>query len=140
METTLDEYGYFPKDFDFHTVTEWDDFQENFYKNLIKEAKNCNQNNDSLFFDTDVELWNFTENHKETSNGKGTFKMFLDSFVFETKEKTITIPLSEIPEVSIHGKKTLVFSAIGNLHYELKSEKLINVRKYLSCFYNIKNT
>lgn len=140
METSLDEYGYFPKDFDFHTVTEWDDFQENFYKNLIKEAKNCNQNNDSLFFDTDVELWNFTENHKETSNGKGTFKMFLDSFVFETKEKTITIPLSEIPEVSIHGKKTLVFSATGNLHYELKSEKLINVRKYLSCFYNIKNT
>jgi hypothetical protein len=66
--------------------------------------------------------------------------MFLDSFVFETKEKTITIPLSEIPEVSIHGKKTLVFSAIGNLHYELKSDTLINVRKYLSCFYNIKNT
>lgn len=139
METTLDEYGYFPKDFDFHTVTEWDDFQEDFYKNLMKEVLSNSQNSDSLFFDTDVELWNFTENHEETCHGKGTFKMFLDSFVFETKEKTITIPLSEIPEVSIHGKKTLVFSATGNLHYELKSEKLINVRKYLTCFYALRN-
>ena len=45
----------------------------------MKEVSSNSQNSDSLFFDTDVELWNFTENHEETCHGKGTFKMFLDS-------------------------------------------------------------
>jgi hypothetical protein len=65
--------------------------------------------------------------------------MYIDRFVFETDSNTLEIPFADIPDISIHGKKTLVFSASGNLHYELKSEKLINVRKYLSCFTAIKN-
>ena len=135
METSLDEYGYFPEDFDFKTVEQWDDFQEKFFIDLVSKNQN---NTESLFFDTDVELWNFTENHQETCHGKGTFKMYIDRFVFETNSKSIEIPIQDIPEMSIHGKKTLVFSAKGNLHYELKSKKLINVRKYLSCFNAIK--
>lgn len=136
METILDEYGYFPKDFDFKTVEEWDNFQEDFYKNLVAQTKD---NTDSLFFDSDVELCIFNNQHIETSQGIGIFKMFTDRFVFETESKSIELPLSEIPEVSIHGKKTLIFTSSGNLHYELKSEKLINVRKYLICFYALRN-
>ena len=108
METVLDEYGYFPEDFDFKTVEEWDNFQEDFYKNLVDQTKD---NTDSLFFDSDMELWNFNENHVETCQGIGIFKMFTDRFVFETDSKSIELPLSEIPEVSIHGKKTLIFKS-----------------------------
>lgn len=136
METILDEYGYFPKDFDFKTVEDWDNFQEDFYKNLVSQTKD---NTDSLFFDSDVELCIFNNQHIETSQGIGIFKMFTDRFVFETDSKSIELPLSEIPEVSIHGKKTLIFTSSGNIHYELKSKNIVNVRKYLSCFYALKN-
>lgn len=135
METKIDEYGYFPEDFNFHTVSEWDDFQESYYKRLVENSKNQEE---SLFFDTDVELWNFTENHQETCLGSGTFSMFADKFVFETDSTIVTIALKDIPDMSIHGKKTLIFSATGNLHYEVKSKKMINVRKYLSCYTNLK--
>ena len=136
METILDEYGYFPKDFDFKTVEDWDNFQEDFYKNLVDQTKD---NTDSLFFDSDMELCIFNNQHIETCQGNGIFKMFTDRFVFETDSKSIELPLSEIPEVSIHGKKTLIFTSSGNIHYELKSKNIVNVRKYLSCFYALKN-
>lgn len=136
METVLDEYGYFPEDFDFKTVEDWDNFQEDFYKILVSETKDTT---DSLFFDTDVELWTFNENHIENSLGIGTFKMFTNRFVFETDSKSLELPLVEIPDLSIHGKKTLIFTSSGNIHYELKSKNLINVRKYLYCFSALKN-
>ena len=136
METSLDDYGYFPENFDFKTVEQWDDFQEKYFADFVKENTD---NKESLFFDTDVELFNFTENHEETCHGTGTFKMYIDRFVFETPSNTLELPFEDIPDMSIHGKKTLVFSATGNLHYELKAKNLINVRKYLSCFSAIKN-
>lgn len=158
METTLNPYGYFPENFDFKTVEEWDDYQENFYKELVKDVlknqeinntssisnetedvENPIKNNTSLFYDTEMELWNFTENHSETCLGKGIFTMYTDKFVFETKSTVYTLLLNEIPDVSIHGRKTLIFTANGNLHYELKSKKIVNVRKYLSCYKVLKN-
>ena len=63
--------------------------------------------------------------------------MYKEKFVFEGEEKTIEFDLSQISDMSIYGRKTLVFTDGTGAHYEVKSEKLINVRKYLT-IYNLK--
>lgn len=157
LSTTIDEYGYFADGFRFHTVTEWDDFQTEFFKDFTRDALEAAASPavpdedpeaeeqpvakpQELFSDDGVTVKIFREDHTEQVLGTGQFCMFADKFTLVLDDGTIAmnIPLSSVMDMSIFGKASMVFTAEGNIHYEAKAETLINARKYLAVFKNIK--
>lgn len=132
LSTEYTEYGYFSDGFKFHTIEEWDDWQEAFYKDYISQIPDTTS---PLFADEDVELNALSQDHSSQSLGKGTFTMFKDRFEFTTNEKTTVIPFNEIPDMSIFAKTGLTFkNDKSGIHYEFKTDRRLNVRKYLSCW------
>lgn len=139
LSTTIDEYGYFAEGFAFHTVTEWDDFQEAFFKEFTQDALKAADTKE-LFSDDGVTLKTVKEDHSEQVLGTGQFCMFTDklTLVLEDGSVAVNLPLSSISDMSIFGRASIVFTSEGNVHYEAKAEMLINARKYLAVFKNIK--
>lgn len=66
--------------------------------------------------------------------------MYTDRLTLVLEDGTVAmdLPLSTVADMSIFGRANIVFTADGNIHYEAKSETLINARKYLAVFKNIK--
>lgn len=134
--TKYTEYGYFSDGFKFHTIEEWDDWQEKFYQDYLKKITDLNT---PLFFDEDVELNELSQHHDSISLGMGKFVMFKDRFEFTSGEKTTVIPIANIPDMSIFARTGLTFKDDKTgLHYELNTDKRINARKYLSCWNYLK--
>lgn len=133
--TTLDEYGYFPEDFPVRTIEQWDDFQEDFYRNLCKSSDDVNE---VLFSDRKILASTLTQDHQQTSLGEGTLSVYRDRFVFkpescpQTENGENVIYFHDVPDMSIYGKKGLVFTGKDGIHYEFTAERLVNVRKHLS--------
>lgn len=140
--TSLDEYGYLTinsshKKFNFKTITEWDFFQN---QHLKKIYDSHNELSMPLFFDKDVTLNIVLKDHETQTLGTGFFYQYKDKLLFENfnKEILLDLPMENITDMSIYGRSTLVWTDSKNNHYELKSETLINSRKYLSIFNVIK--
>lgn len=130
--TTIDEYAYFSEGFKFHTVTEWDLWQEDFYKNYID---NCKDNNTVLLSDENVCLKTFNADHETTLLGTGTFSLYKDRFSFTPEGKEpIDLPISKIPDTSVFSRSNFNFTNEDGIHYELYADRLFNVRKYFSCW------
>lgn len=129
--TELDEYGYFGENFPMRTVLDWDNWQENFYKEYVDSIKD---NDTPLFQDSDVNLRTVTADHETKILGSGSFVMFKNRFELRSKEQTLTFPISNVPDTSVYGKTNFDFSDSEGIHYELFTDKIINVRKYLSCW------
>lgn len=136
VQTEYNKYGYFDENFNFQTIAQWDLWQTSFYKEI---ASSVTDNTQSLFFDSDVTLCAIGSEHSSTLYGTGHFEMYKDRFVFTNDDRSdsesITVMLKDIPDMSIFGKCTLLFTDSTGIHYELKpaSKKvLINARKYLS--------
>ncbi len=131
------EYGYFEnikQSFSFKTTEEWDSWQENYFVQLSKSpsATAC------YFSDTDVELFLFNSEHTDSSLGKGTLSLSHNGLVFKSDNTELELPVEKIPDMAMYGKKGLVFSDADNNHYELHSEELINVRKYIFVWKNLR--
>lgn len=133
--TKIDSYGNFLPDFNFRTVEEWDSWQDEFYAEYYKSC----DSETILFSDENVCVNTVTSEHETKNVGSGKICMYKEKFVFEGEENTIEFDLNQISDMSIYGRKTLVFTDGTGAHYEVKSEKLINVRKYLS-IYNLRKT
>ncbi len=157
LSTTIDEYGYFADGFTFHTVEQWDDFQADFFREFTQDALNAAANPavpdedpeseekpvakpQELFSDDNVMVKIFREDHTEQVLGTGQFCMYADKLTLVLEDGTVAmdLPLSSVADMSIFGRANIVFTADGNVHYEAKSENLINARKYLAVFKNIK--
>ena len=140
FSTTLDKYGYFAENSKFKTVAEWDDFQQEELKKFVEDKKSSNQT--FLFENTDSTLKSVKADHQEENLGTGTFSMFTDKFVFETiqdgKENTIELLHKDIVDISMYGKQGLVFSDNQGNYYDLTSDKVRNVRKFIFCFKYLK--
>lgn len=131
-KATLDEYGFFNKEFKFRSVLEWDRWQEEYYKKYVKNFADPLQ---PLFKDTNVSIQTVTDDHQTKSLGYGTFSMYLDRFIFEPLDKEeIVFEIAKVPDTSVYGKSIFCFSDSDGIHYELHADKIINVRKYLSCW------
>ena len=80
--------------------------------------------------------------HQEENLGTGTFSMFTDKFVFKTiqdgKENIIELLHQDIVDISMYGKQGLVFSDNQGNYYDLTSDKVRNVRKFIFCFKYLK--
>ncbi len=128
----LDQYGFFNPEFKFKTVLEWDKWQEDFYKDFVKKFKDPLT---PLFQDKNVAIRTVNSNHHTVELGYGTFSLYLDRFIFEPLDKPeIVFEIKNVPDTSVYGKSLFCFSDVEGTHYELHPDKIINVRKYLSCW------
>ena len=135
--TTLDKYGYFAENSKFKTVAQWDDFQQEELKKFVEDKKASNQT--FLFENTDSTLKSVKAEHQEENLGTGTFSMFTDKFVFRVEGKEdLELLHSDIVDISMYGKQGLVFSDNKGNYYDLTSDKIRNVRKFIFCFKNLK--
>lgn len=138
--TSLDKYGFFTKNsnhknFIFNTIKEWDDFQT---KHLKKVYETHTDFSSPLFCDIDLTLNQILKEHETQNLGFGTLYQYKDKILFESlnKEVLLELPMDKITDMSIYGKYNLVWTDNQNNHYEIKSDKLINSRKYL-CIFNV---
>lgn len=138
--TSIDIYGYFDKNCKFKTVLQWDEFQQEELKKLIREKSS--EKSEFIFSDDEVTLKTVKAEHQEEIIGTGKFSMFTDKFIFNSvkdeKEISLEIPQKNIVDISMYGKQALVFSDNNGNYYELTSKNIINVRKYIFCFKYLK--
>lgn len=138
--TSIDIYGYFDENCKFKTVLQWDEFQQEELKKLIREKSS--EKSEFIFSDDEVTLKTVKAEHQEEIIGTGKFSMFTDKFIFNSvkdeKEISLEIPQKNIVDISMYGKQALVFSDNNGNYYELTSKNIINVRKYIFCFKYLK--
>lgn len=138
--TSIDIYGYFDENCKFKTVLQWDKFQQEELKKLIREKSS--EKSEFIFSDDEVTLKTVKAEHQEEIIGTGKFSMFTDKFIFNSvkdeKEISLEIPQKNIVDISMYGKQALVFSDNNGNYYELTSKNIINVRKYIFCFKYLK--
>lgn len=137
--TQYNEYGYFENyqsDFNFKTVEEWNIWQEEFYKKLSLTSSTKDK---PFFIDNEVSLNTVNQEHNEQSLGTGTISLSSQGLHFSSSLKDFIIPIEQLPDMAMYGKKGLVFTDAENIHYELHCEKLINVRKYISVWKYLRN-
>lgn len=131
--TVFGEDGCFSEGFNFHTVYEWDCWQEEYYKKFVS-VKN---DGDFFFSDKNIILRTVTADHSEVIVGIGELALYKEKFVFTYEGGSREILISQIPDMSIYGKCGLMFTDAEGVHYEcLPANKgeLYNARKYLSCW------
>lgn len=138
--TSIDIYGYFDENCKFKTVLQWDEFQQEELKKLIREKSS--EKSEFIFSNDEVTLKTVKAEHQEEIIGTGKFSMFTDKFIFNSvkdeKEISLEIPQKNIVDISMYGKQALVFSDNNGNYYELTSKNIINVRKYIFCFKYLK--
>lgn len=143
---SYDEYGFLVEKadgFKFDTIEEWDYFQDDFYKELVTTYKTSKPSDEMYFSNEEITLFKVGTNHDSEKAGTGKLSICTDFIFFkidnsETEAKEIKIKISNLPDMSMYGKTNLVFTDSDGTHYELKSEKNINVRKYISIWKNLR--
>lgn len=140
---SYDEYGFLVEKadgFEFDTIEEWDYFQDDFYKNLVDNYKKSKPAEEIYFSNSNITMHKVGTSHDSEIVGKGTLFICSDSVLFKTEnsETEIKIQIKNLPDMSMYGKTNLVFTDSDGTHYELKSEKNINVRKYISIWKNLR--
>ncbi|MCR4735257.1 MAG: 1-acyl-sn-glycerol-3-phosphate acyltransferase [Treponema sp.] len=131
LSTSFNEYSYFDQGFPFHTVEEWDLWQDDFFRTYIEQKKDCET---ALFSDSDLILKMITTDYEEEIVGKGTLSLYKDRLEFksdgESASAFIKVLISDMIDISIILRDYLVFSDVFKNHYEVKGVSLKNVRKY----------
>lgn len=132
IKTEYSEYCFFDDDFIFKTVEDWDAWQDEFFNSLVDERMAANST-EPLFSDVAMEMKTLSVDHQEVVVGKGKLIQYLDrlDFVYGAENTTVSIKISELPDISLFNKDSLVFSDTKGTHYEVKGETLKNVRKYV---------
>jgi 1-acyl-sn-glycerol-3-phosphate acyltransferase len=114
-------YGFFEGDgIPFNTVAQWDAWQETRLNELAASAPGV------FFTDSHARLTRVDSDHSETETARGD--MTLDASGLRIG--AFHVPLERIGSMSMHGRKTIIFSASG-VSYEIKCAHLCNLRKYL---------
>ena len=98
------------------TVKKFSDYQQKIIETDVKENKT---------YSADYATISTVENHVETRIGEGRLTMNTD--IFQCGE--VCIPLSNISEMAMHGKRALVFSA-NDKYYEVIPANGFNSLKF----------
>lgn len=139
---SYDEYGYLVEHadgFTFDTIEEWDLYQNDFYKALVQEKLSAENQDETNFFSDVMKLNIVGQNHESESIGEGTISISKNEMCFKNESREIKVNIADLPDMSVYGKCSLVFSDSAGTHYELKSDKVINVRKYISVWENLRS-
>lgn len=139
-ETEFDVYGNFDPAFGVSNTKEWEDLQEEYFKELAAAGPD---NSLPFFSDTDVCLKTLDSNHNEKDLGSGKMALYKDRFEFAPYNgQVLSLPLSNIPEMSVYSRNGFVFSDTSGTHYEIKpiqKKSPLNVRKYISIWKVLRN-
>ena len=113
--------GFFSPPEPFETLAEWEDWQQETLRNLQTEPGKA------LFSDEPVRLSRVVSGHQEEAMGSGQLTLYPEKILFGNH----LFPLDKIGSMAMVQKRLLLFSC-GEDYYELRAEKGVNLRKYLS--------
>ena len=132
-ESEFDVYGNFAPSFGVANPKEWEDLQEEYFKNLAASDLDPAE---PFFTDSDVTLKTLDSDHNEKDLGSGKMALYKDRFEFTPQDgQVISLALKDIPEMSVYSRNGFVFSDTSGTHYEIKpiqKKSPLNVRKYIS--------
>lgn len=117
--------------FKFRYVKDWYNYQ-------IEQIKLLNINDTDLIYKEKVMLVNPRKYKSKKKIGNGMMYFYGDKIRFEFKKKNIEFKFDDIEEMSILGKKKMNFYVNG-ITYQFFGDKRINMIKYLTMFYLIRN-
>ena len=120
------EYGYIEGDFGFKTVLDWDKWQE---KELLAKIDIAieQKSTEPILWDDDLELKVIDIDHNEKTIAAGRFELYLDKITVGNKE----IFYSELVDMAMTYRRTLVFSTKQNENYQIFSKTFRCARHYL---------
>jgi len=118
-------------DFKFKYVKDWYNYQ-------IEEIKKMDIKNEDLIYKERVILVNPRKYKSKKRIGRGMLYFYGDKLRFELGKKTLDFKFDDIEEMSILGKKKMNFYIDGKT-YQFFGDKRINMVKYLTMFYLIRN-
>lgn len=118
-------------DFKFRHVNDWYNYQ-------IDEIKKLEIKDEELIYKEEVILVEPRKYKTKKRIGKGILYFFGDKLLFDFGKKSLEFSFDNIEEMSILGKKKMNFY-IGDKTYQFFGDKKINMIKYLTMFYLIRN-
>ena len=126
-ESEYNEDGSFTGTFGFNTIAEWNVWQEERIKALCADA-----DKNPIFSDSEVNVNKVITAKELQGPVYGTMTLYKDRLELPGA----VIPLSELTGMSIRGAGTLYIGTADGSNYQVKSDEIINVYKYLSaCTY-----
>lgn len=126
MRTAVNEYGFFEGgDLPFDNVLDWDEWQAVALQKRVDEA-----GDDPIAADSDTELAQVLDDYKVRPVGTGFIRIFRDRL----ECCGLTFPFSDISAVGLPGPQGLEFGLHDGRHYCVTSEKVRNMRKYLTIY------
>ena len=132
-ETEFDVYGNFDPAFGVSNPKEWEDLQEEYLKNLAAADRDAST---PYFTDSDVFLKTVDSEHNEKDFGNGQMALYKNRFEFTpVNGEIVSLPVNDIPDMSVYSRNGFVFSDAAGTHYEIKplqKKSPLNVRKYIS--------
>lgn len=127
LETVYDEYAYLHGG-PYQTVTEWDQWQQQFLAGLAAGA-----GDECLFKDRSIVLREVRPNHTSEVLYRGEVEMYRDRL----QCGDLQFNLVEIASMQIYGRSTITFNC-GRTHYEILSSERFCGRKYLEMYKQIR--
>ena len=138
-ESEFNLYGNFDPAFGVTNPTEWEDLQEEYFKEL---AASDRDDSSPFFTDSDVSLKTIDSEHNEKEIGKGKMALYKNRFEFvPVNGESVFLPIKDIPDMSVYSRNGFVFSDSAGIHYEIKpieKKSPLNVRKYISVWKRLK--
>lgn len=124
-EAIFTQYGYIEGGFKYKTVRDWTFAQPQLVAKHIKIA-----GTDCVATSENTKLLHVDFNHVETCVAEGLLQAYSDKFIIGDK----TILFSDILEMSIVFRKTLLFSTKDNKNFQLQGKTLLSALLYLDIF------
>lgn len=126
LSATIDEYGWINgSDIPFHTVTEWDDWQNEKMREIALSA-----GDEAVFSDEEQTVFEVNQNsHERKELINETLLMYNNRLAVGNK----VFLFQDILDLNVHGKQSLVFTSKG-IHYEITSKLPRSARKYVTFY------
>ena len=115
------EEGFFDPPDPFETVADWEDWQQQKLLNLPAGKDGA------VFADEGISLTRVAGGHREEALGTGQLSLFPNRLQWGD----LSFPLERVENMAMVQKYRLLFSSDGR-YYELRAERGVNLRKYLS--------
>lgn len=115
----------------FKTVNDWYKYQEEYID------KYEFQNDEVIFKDDDVKLYDVSKGGKKVLIGFGDISIKQDRFILSKHDNSYAIFLKSIGAMTVVGKNKLNFY-VNNQTFQIKGGKHLNVLKYMQIYYKIK--
>ncbi|NLC45485.1 MAG: hypothetical protein GX783_14540 [Clostridiales bacterium] len=118
----------------FNTVLSWFRWQTRQIEKIIKELRD-HPIDYVITSDENQSLWKTQKAKNNSLLANGRLQIFADKFAFQAVDgHAFNFPFSQISDIAIHGKQTLIFTTINKEFYELKSRAPRSALKYYDIY------